>query len=245
MALHVNVKSGALEFVESFTLCEMDEVDLILRDTFFEAHIVDVRRKPVHLVVCHDSKEVTLQLIRTPMARGCKLNLVSMEQMQDEQLVEVVQMEQMEGTRGEARKDGPLPKHIRKVLGKYKDVLTNELPQELPPKREVDHKIEVKPGSKLPSKAPYRLNQKELLELKKQFNDLLSTGYIRPNKSRYGVLVLFVDKKDGKLCICINYRALNKMTIKSNYPLPWIDDLFHQLAGAKYFSRIDLKSGYY
>ena len=90
VALHVNLKSGALEFVESFTLCEMDEVDLILGDTFFEAHTVDVRRKPMHLVVCCDGKEVTLQLTRTPMAGGSKLNLVSMEQMQDEQLVVVV-----------------------------------------------------------------------------------------------------------------------------------------------------------
>ena len=125
----------------------------------------------MRLVVCRDGKEVTLQLTRTPMARGDKLNLVSMEQMQDEQLVVVVQMEQMEGTREKARNDGPLSRQICKVLGKYKDVLTNELFQELPPKREVDHKIEVIPGSEPPSKAPYRLNQKELLELKKQLND--------------------------------------------------------------------------
>ena len=154
-------------------------------------------------------------------------------------------MEQMEGTLGEARKDRSLPKHIREVLGKYKDVLTNELPQELPPKREVDHKIEVISGSEPPSNAPYQLNQKELLELKKQLNDLLSRGYIRPSKSPYGAPLLFVDKKDGKLRICINYRALNKVTIKNNYILPWIDDFFDRLVGAKYFSRIGLKSGYY
>ena len=88
----------------------------------------------------------------------------------------VVQMDQMEGTRGEAGNDGPLPRHNCEVLGKLKDVLTNELPQVLPPKREVDHKIEVTPGSEPPSKAPYGLNQKELLELKKQLNDLLSRG---------------------------------------------------------------------
>ena len=105
VALHVNLKNGALEFVESFTLCEMDEVDLILGNTFFEAHTLDVRHKLVRLMVCHDGKEVTLQLTRTPMAGGGKLNLVSMEQMQDKQLVVVVRMEQMEGTRGEARKD--------------------------------------------------------------------------------------------------------------------------------------------
>ena len=245
VALHVNLKSGALEIVESFILCEINEMDLILKDTFFEVHIVDVRRKPVHLVVCCDGKEVTLQLTRTPKAGGGKLNLVSMEQMQDVQLVVVVRMEQMEGTRGEARNDGPLPRHICKVLGKHKDVLTNELSQELAPKKEIDHKIEVIPGSEPPSKAPYRLNQKELLELKKQLNDLLSRGYIMPSKSPYGASMLFVDKKDGKLHMYIDYRALNKATIKNNYPLPQIDDLFDQLARTKYFSRIDLKSGYY
>ena len=90
VALHVNLKSGALEFVESFTLCEMNEVDLILGDTFFEAHIVNMRRKLLRFMVCRDGKEVTLQLTRTAMAGGSKLNLVSMEQMQDEQLVVVV-----------------------------------------------------------------------------------------------------------------------------------------------------------
>ena len=81
MALHVNLKSGALEFVKSFTLCEMDEVDLILGDIFFIAHTMYMRLKHVRFVVCCDGKEVTLQLTRTPMAEGGKLNLVSMEQM--------------------------------------------------------------------------------------------------------------------------------------------------------------------
>ena len=106
------------------------------------------------------------------------------------------------------------------MLSKYKDVLINELPQELSPRREVDHKIDVILGSEPPSKAPYRLNQKELLELKKQLNDLLSRGYIRPNKSPYRAPMLFVDKNDGKLHMCIDYRALNKVTIKNNYLLP-------------------------
>ena len=73
-------------------------------------------------------------------------------------------MDQREGTRGEARKERPLLRHIRDVLGKYKDVLTNELPQELPPRKEVDYKIEMILGSELPSNTPYRLNQKEYVE---------------------------------------------------------------------------------
>lgn len=243
VALQVTLRCGTLEFVENFTLCEMDEVDLILGDTFFEAHTVDVRRKPARLVVRRDGKELVLKLTRGPSIAGGKLNLVSLDQMLEQQFVVMAREEQV-GHKGEVVQQ-PLPKEIQEVLAKYKDVLTNELPKKLPPRREVDHKIEVIPGAEPPSKAPYRLNQKELMELKKQLNDLLERGYVRPSKSPYGAPVLFVDKKDGKLRMCIDYRALNKVTIKNNYPLPRIDDLFDRLAGAKYFSRIDLKSGYY
>ena len=205
----------------------------------------DVRRKAVRLVVCCNGKEMTLKLTRAPMAGGGKLNLVSINHMTNEQMVVVVQMKQLQRTHEEAKTEGHPPKHIREVLGRYKDVLTNKLPQQLLPTKEIDHKIEVIPGSEPPFKEPYRLNQKELLELKKQFNDLLSRGYIRPSKSPHGAPMLFVDKKAGKLHMCTNYKALNKVTIKNNYTLPQIDDLFDRLAGAKYFSHIDLKSRYY
>ena len=245
VALDVTMTSGMVEFVESFTLCEMDEVDLILGDTFFEAHSVDVRRKPTRLVVCRDGREVVLQLSRNPMVAGGKLNLVSLEQLEDETFLVVVRREAEVGTKQGVEAEVALPKCVRNTLNKYKDVLTNELPRELPPRREVDHKIDVVPGAEPPSKAPYRLDQKKLMELKGQLNELLARGYVRPSKSPYGAPVLFVDKKDGKLRMCVDYRALNKVTIKNNYPLPRIDDLFDRLAGARYFSRIDLKSGYY
>ena len=81
--------------------------------------------------------------------------------------------------------------------------------------------------------------------MKSQLDDLLAKGYVRQSKSPYGAPVLFVDKKDGKLRLCVDYRAFNKVTVKNLYPLPRIDDLFDQLARAKYFSRIDLRSGYH
>ena len=124
-------------------------------------------------------------------------------------------------------------------------MMPEDLPNELPPRREVDHKIKVKLGTEPPSKAPYRLSQKELEELKSQLDEFLAQGYIRQSKSPYDAPVLFVDKKDGKLRLCVDYRALNKVTVKNSYPLPRIDDLFDRLAGAKYFSRIDLRSGYH
>jgi hypothetical protein len=89
------------------------------------------------------------------------------------------------------------------------------------------------------------MSHEELKELKVQLEELLTKRYIKPNKSPYGALVLFVHKKDGTLRMCVDYRALNKATVKNRYPLPRINDLFDRLSGAKVFSRIDLCSGYY
>ncbi len=101
------------------------------------------------------------------------------------------------------------------------------------------------PGVAPPAKAPYRMSHEELKELKVQLEELLAKGYIKPNKSPYGAPILFVHKKDGTLRMCVDYRALNKATVKNWYPLPRIDDLFDRLSGAKVFSRIDLRLGYY
>ena len=84
-----------------------------------------------------------------------------------------------------------------------------------------------------------------MLELKKQLDELLEKGFIRPSSSPWGAPVLFVKKKDGSMRMCIDYRELNKVTIKNRYPLPRIDDFFDQLQGARYFSKIDLRSGYH
>ncbi|GKE56686.1 putative reverse transcriptase domain-containing protein, partial [Tanacetum coccineum] len=82
-------------------------------------------------------------------------------------------------------------------------------------------------------------------ELSAKLQELQDKGFIRPSHSPWGVPVLFVKKKDGALCMCIDYREFNKLTIKNRYPLPRIDDLFDQLQGARYFSKIDLRSGYH
>ena len=125
---------------------------------------------------------------------------------------------------------------ISKVLNEFGDVLTNELPNELPPEREVDHKIELVSGAEPQNKAPYRVNQSELVELKRQLIELLARCYIWPSKSPFGAPVLFVTKKGGQLRMCMDYRALNRVTVKNNYPLPRVDDLLDRLAGATHFS---------
>ena len=124
------------------------------------------------------------------------------------------------------------------------DVFPDELPG-LPPDREIEFAIDLAPGTEPVSKAPYRMAPVEMKELATQLQELLEKGVIRPSVSPWGAPVLFVKKKDGSMRLCIDYRELNKLTIKNKYPLPRIDDLFDQLKGAVYFSKIDLRSGYH
>ncbi|KAL0386526.1 UNVERIFIED_CONTAM: Retrovirus-related Pol polyprotein from transposon [Sesamum latifolium] len=130
------------------------------------------------------------------------------------------------------------------VVREFSDVFSEELPG-LPPHREVDFEIETIPGAAPISIAPYRMAPSELKELKKQLEELLDKGFIRPSISPWGAPVLFVKKKDGGMRLCIDYRQLNRITIKNKYPLPRIDDLLDQLKGATVFSKIDLRSGYW
>ncbi|KAL2236228.1 UNVERIFIED_CONTAM: Transposon Tf2-12 polyprotein [Sesamum indicum] len=115
----------------------------------------------------------------------------------------------------------------------------------LPPHREVDFAIETLPGVAPISIAPYRMAPVELHELKKQIEELLGKGFIRPSTSPWGAPVLFVKKKDGSMRLCVDYRQLNRVIVKNKYPLPRIDDLLDQLKGATIFSKIDLRSGYW
>jgi hypothetical protein len=118
------------------------------------------------------------------------------------------------------------------VVCEYPDVFPDELPG-MPSDRDVEFVIELQPGTAPISKRPYRMPPKELAELKTQLQELLDKGYIRPSSSPWGCPALFVKKKDGSLRMCVDYRPLNAVTIKNKYPLPRIDVLFDQLAGAK------------
>ena len=130
------------------------------------------------------------------------------------------------------------------VVREFSDVFLEDLPG-IPQDREIDFKIELAPGIEPISKAPYRMAPLELKELKVQMEELVSKGFVRPSTSPWGAPVLFVKKKDGSLRLCIDYRELNKVIIRNQYPLPRIDDLFDQLQGARVFSKIDLRSGYH
>ena len=125
-----------------------------------------------------------------------------------------------------------------RVVCEYEDVFPNELPG-LHLYRDVDIVIELHPGTSPISMTPHRMAPVKLQELKVQIHDLLDRGFIRPSTSPWGASVLFAKKKDKTLRLCIDYRQLNRVTIKNRYPLPMIDDLFDRLRGAQVYSKID------
>jgi hypothetical protein len=130
------------------------------------------------------------------------------------------------------------------VVCEFSDVFPEDLPG-LPPERDVEFVIELKPGTTPISRRSYRMPPNELVELKTQLQDLLEKGFIRPSSSPWGCPAIFVKKKDQTLRMCVDYRPLNEVTIKNKYPLPRIDILFDQLTGSRVFSKIDLRSGYH
>ncbi|GJY03818.1 putative reverse transcriptase domain-containing protein [Tanacetum coccineum] len=116
---------------------------------------------------------------------------------------------------------------------------------ELPPARKVEFQIELVPGAAPVARAPYRLAPSEMQKLSAQLQELLYKGFIRSSSSPWGAPILFVKKKDGSFRVSIDYRELNKLTVKNRYPLPRIDDLFDQLQGSSVYSKIDLRFGYH
>ncbi|GJR00022.1 putative reverse transcriptase domain-containing protein [Tanacetum coccineum] len=126
----------------------------------------------------------------------------------------------------------------------FSEVFSDDL-SGLPLIREIEFRIELIPGVTPVAKSPYRLAPSELEELSGQLKELQGKGFIRPSSSPWRAPILFVKKRDGYFKMCIDYRELNKLTVKNRYPLPRIDDLFDQLQGSQFFSKIDLRSGYH
>jgi hypothetical protein len=130
------------------------------------------------------------------------------------------------------------------VVREFLDVFPDDLPG-IPPKRAIEFKIELQPGTAPIAKVPFKMSPVEMKELKIQLQGLLDIGYICPGTSPWGCSALFVEKKDKEMHLCVDYRPLNAVTIKNKYSLPCIDILFDQLARAQVFSKIDLRSGYH
>ncbi|GKE20769.1 putative reverse transcriptase domain-containing protein [Tanacetum coccineum] len=178
----------------------------------------DVRESRLTIISCSKAQEY--------MAKGCQIFLAHISAKKEEDKSE-----------GKQLKDVPFVRGFPKVF-------LEDLPG-LPLARPVEFQIDLIPGAAPVARAPYRLAPSKMKELSKQLQELSDKGFIRPSSSPWGAPILFVKKKDGSFRMCIDYRELNKLTVKNRYPLPRIDDLFDQLHGSSIYSKIDLRSGYH
>ena len=138
-----------------------------------------------------------------------------------------------------------VPQSIRELIKSFEDVFPNELPAELPSMRDIQHAINFISGSAFPNRVAYRMTPMENDELNRQVQKLLDEEYIRPSISPCVVPTLLTPKNDGSWRMCVDSRAINKITIKYRFPIIRLDDMLDYLAGSKIFSKIDLRSGYH
>ncbi|GBG88152.1 hypothetical protein CBR_g46641 [Chara braunii] len=145
-----------------------------------------------------------------------------------------------------ARYTADLEPAVRDLIREYHDVFPSSFSYAgIPPMRDVEHSIQLVPDYRVHHQAPCRLSIPEATKLKRHLEELLRLGFIKPSNSPWGAPVLFVRKADGTFCLCIDYRGLNRYTVKNNYPMPRSDELFDLLAGNRFFTKIDLRSGYH
>lgn len=138
-----------------------------------------------------------------------------------------------------------VPHDVAKLLEEFNDVIPNELPNGLPLKRDIQHHIDLILGAALPNQAAYRMSPTQHAELNKQVTELIEKGLVRESMSPCVVPTLLTPKKDGSWRMCTNSRAINKITIKYQFPIPRIEDVMDELEREKYFSKIDQRSGYH
>jgi hypothetical protein len=216
VAFHVPVTLAERDFPTNMIVLKGQDIDVILGMNWLAQHKAILNTDLRTIKLSHDHEEVLLSIpVAVPAKPFGRVYEAIIPEIQD------------------------IP-----VVCEFPDVFPEDLPG-LPPERDVEFVIKLKPGTTPISKRSYRMPPNELAELKTQLQDLLEKGFIWPSSSPWGCPAIFVKKKDQTLRMCVDYRPLNEVTIKNKYPLPRIDILFDQLTGALVFSKIDLRSGYH
>nr|GEW28209.1 putative reverse transcriptase domain-containing protein [Tanacetum cinerariifolium] len=212
------------------------------------SHLIDI--KPVKLNSSYEVELANEKVVSTnSVLKGCTLNLLDHLFDIDLMPIELARKYIERGSQlfiAQVTEKEPVKKQLQDmpVICNFPEVFPDDLPG-LPPPRQVEFKIKLIPSDAPVARAPYRLAPSKLKELSDQLKELSEKGFIRLSSSPWGAPVLFVEKKDGSFCMCINYRELNKLIVKNWYPLPRIDDLFDQLQGSSVYSKIDMRYGHF
>jgi hypothetical protein len=216
----VNLKIRGVDFIANLIVLESKGIDVILGMDWLSKYkvLIDYAKKFVKLTT-PEGKEMEFVAEPVVTAKG---------------VANRVKVNQLDASQGSELS----------VNNEFPDVFSDELPG-MPPDRDIEFVIELKPGTAPIYKTPYRMATSELAELKEHINELLEKKFIGPNSSPWGAPMIFVPKNDGTQRLCMDYHVLNEVTVKNKYPLPRIDDLFDQLCGACVFSKIDIRSGYH
>ena len=244
MAKNMAIQMGDWKGTINFLSVPLDDFDFILGSDFFQRAKVVLLPHLNGLLIMDEKQPCFVAGIRKPPKRPSGEKTLSALQLEKglrkgehtyvAAMIEIKPDKQVK-----------VPDVVAPILRRFTDVMPPELSKKLPPRRQTDHQIELVPGSRPPAQAPYRMTPPELRELLKQLTELLDAGLVQPSKAPYGAPMLFQKKQDGSLRMCVDYRALNKVTIKNKYPIPLAVELFDRLSKAEHFTKLDLRSGYW